>query len=312
MARPPLWRPVDAAKDWMNDDAPRLAASISFYTALALAPLLLICVAVVGKFFGSAAAEKQLGDQLASLVGEHARDVLVAVTQSANKKDAGMWATIIGVVMLLVGASGVFGELKEALNRVWEVKAKPGFHVWGFVRSRLLSFAMVLVVAFLLLVSLTVSTWLSTLAGWMQSALPAPPAILRAANLLLGFVVITLLFAAFFKFLPDARIAWSEVWLGAVATSALFSVGKLLIGIYLARATVASAYGAAGSLVAVLVWVYYSSNIVLYGAELTQAHAAWREGASDGTASNRARSTAEGSKSASQPAVPPTAAASIH
>lgn len=272
--RAPLWNiPIQAAKDWLADDALHLAAAISFYTVFAMAPLILILTAVTAFVFGSDAAYTHVGAQVEALMGKQGRDVFASVTESAKDPGSGIAATIIGAVTLLIGASAIFGELQGALNKIWEIEPRPGRGIRRFIRTRLLSFALVFATAFLLIVSLAVSTTLSTFTSWAEQSLLAPAWVLVIANLTLSFVVITVLFATIYKFLPDAIIDWREVWLGAAATSLLFAIGKWLIGLYLARASVASAYGAAGSLVAALVWVYYSSMIFLYGAELTQVHA---------------------------------------
>jgi membrane protein len=182
-------------------------------------------------------------------------------------------ATVVAVATLLIGASGVFGQLQDALNTVWGVEPKEGRGVWGFIKDRFLSFVAVLGTGFLLLVSLVLSSALAALGKWFSGSLPLPEAVLQAINFLLSFIVITGLFALIFKVLPDAKVAWRDVWIGAALTAVLFTIGKFAIGLYLGKSNVASAYGAAGSLVIVLVWVYYSAQILLYGAEFTQVYA---------------------------------------
>jgi membrane protein len=193
--------------------------------------------------------------------------------QRAEQPSTGLVATVVAVVTLLLGASGFFGQLQDALNTVWGVEPKEGRGVWGFIKDRFLSFVAVLGTGFLLLVSLILSSTLAVIGKWFSGVLPLPEAVLELFNFVLSFVVITGLFALIFKLLPDARVAWRDVWVGAALTSALFTIGKFAIGLYLGKSNVASAYGAAGSLVIVLVWVYYSAQILLYGAEFTQVYA---------------------------------------
>jgi membrane protein len=193
--------------------------------------------------------------------------------QRAEQPSTGLLATVVAVITLLFGASGVFGQLQDALNTVWGVEPKEGRGVWGFIKDRFLSFVAVVGTGFLLLVSLVLSSALAAVGKWFSGVLPLPEAVLQALNFLVSFVVITGLFALIFKVLPDARVAWRDVWVGAALTALLFTIGKFAIGVYLGKSNVASAYGAAGSLVIVLVWVYYSAQILLYGAEFTQVYA---------------------------------------
>jgi membrane protein len=262
----------DAASQWMEDKAPRLGAALAYYTVISLAPLLVIVIAIAGFFFGHEAAAGQLSNQIQHLVGpEGGKAVEAMVTSAAERPSSGTFASIAGVFVLLFGAAGLFGQLQDSLNTVWEVKPKPGRGIMGFIRDRFLSFTMVLGTAFLLLVSLAVSAALSALGGmlgdWGTSIIG------QIVNLAIDVVVITVLFAMIYKFLPDAIIAWRDVWFGAGVTAVLFIVGKYLIGLYLGHASAGSAYGAAGSLVVLLIWLYYSSQIFLFGAELTKAYA---------------------------------------
>lgn len=263
-----------AGREWVSDKAPRLAAALAFYTILSITPLFLIAVAIAGAVFGHDAATGALNDQLRGLVGDAGAEVARTTLQNADRPKAGLVATVVGVVTLLFGASGVFGELQGALNDVWDVKPRPDRGIWNTVRDRFLSFGMVVVIGFLLLVSLVVTTALTAAAHYLDEVAPGVPLLMRAANFGISFAVITVLFALVFKYLPDARIEWRDVWVGALATTALFTVGKYLIGLYLGRAGVGTPFGAAGSLVAFVVWVYYSALIVFFGAELTQATAA--------------------------------------
>lgn len=259
--------------DWSEDKAPQLGASLAFYSAISIAPLLVIALAIAGFFFGEEAAQGEITDELRSLVGDEGGKAIQEMVQSARKPRAGTIATILGVVTLLFGASGVFGQLQDALNTIWEVKPKEGRGVWGFIRDRFFSIAMVMGSAFLLLVSLLLTAAISTL-GLTGDRLPESwQWFAQVVNFVISFSVITVLFALMFKLLPDVKMAWSDVWLGAVVTAALFTIGKFAIGLYLGRSTTASSYGVAGSFVVLLLWTYYSAQILFFGAELTQVYA---------------------------------------
>ncbi len=262
-----------AGTDWLDHKAPRLAAAVAYYTILSLAPLLVIAVAVAGFVFGEKAARGGIVEQFRGMVGQSGAEAIQSMLEHAGKPGSGVWATIIGVATLLLGASGVFGELQDALNTVWDVKPRPGRGIRGILKDRLLSFGMVLCVGFLLLVTLVLSTALSALDNVLAGILPGLPYMMRAANMVLSFLIVTLLFAMMYKFLPDVQLRWREVWLGAAVTAGLFTLGKYLIGLYLGKAGVASPFGAAGSLVALVVWIYYSALILFFGAELTQVMA---------------------------------------
>jgi membrane protein len=266
-----------ALADWRADSAPRLGASLAYYTLFSLAPLLLAAIAIAGLVFGEGAAQGRLVAEIETVIGSAGADAVQGLLESSRHKPAGVAATLIALVMLLIGASGVFLELKSALNIVWDVEDPPG-GLLAMLRNRLAAFALVLAVGFLLLVSLVVSAALSALGGVLGGYLDEQKRLLEFANTLISFGVITVLFAMLFKFLPDARIAWRDVWLGAVLTSVLFTLGKFLIGLYLGRSSVSSAYGAAGSVVVLMVWVYYAGQIFFFGAELTQAFARRRLG----------------------------------
>jgi membrane protein len=262
----------EAGSEWVEDKASRLGAALAYYTVFSLAPLLVIVIAIASFFFGKDAAEGQVTGQIQGLVGpEGGKAIEVMIANAANHPNTGIVASLLGVAVLLFGATGLFGQLQDALNTVWEVQPKPGRGVWGFIRDRFLSFSMVLGSAFLLLVSLVVSAALSALTGllgdWQTGVVG------QVVNFLISFGVITALFAMIYRFLPDAKIAWRDVWLGAAITSVLFTAGKLLIGLYLGQASVGSAYGPAGSLAVLLVWVYYSAQIFLFGAEFTKSYA---------------------------------------
>jgi membrane protein len=262
------------ASEWMEDDAPSLGAALAYYTVFSLAPLMTIAIAIAGFFLGKEAAQGQIFDELRGLLGAEGGKAVEEMVQSANAQPtAGVVATIISVIMLLFGASGVFGQLQASLNAIWGVKAKPGRGVLGMIKDRLLSFGFILVVGFLLLVSLLLTAGMALMADWMGGLMPGSEALAYILNIVLSLSMITLLFATIFKFLPDAKIAWHDVWIGAFLTALLFTIGKFALGIYLGKSGVASSYGAAGSLIVLLLWVYYSSQILFFGAEFTQVYA---------------------------------------
>lgn len=258
--------------EWMEDKVPRLGAALAFYSVLSLAPLLVIAIAIAGLVFGEEAARGQVVEQMGGLVGKQGAEAIQTMIANARKPESGIIAAVIGVASLLFAATGVFGELHDAMNTIWEVQPKPGGGVMGFIKDRFLSFTMVLGIAFLLLVSLVLTTALAATGKYLSSLVPFA-AVMQVLNFVISFAVITLLFAMMFKLLPDVKIGWSDVWIGAVITGLLFTLGKLLIGLYLGHSSIGSAYGAAGSFVVLLVWVYYSSQILFFGAEFTQVYA---------------------------------------
>jgi membrane protein len=259
--------------EWKDDKVSRLAAALAYYTVFSFAPLLVISLGVAGMLFGEEAARREVATQLTGLLGPSAAQILEITVDSAQRNErAGILATVIGLAVLLYGASGVFAALQDALNTIWEVRPKPNLG-WAYtIRIRLFSFAMVLVIAFLLLVSLVISAGLAALGSYLGGE-SRDTMFWQAINFGTSLAVSTLLFATMYRFLPDVRIGWRDVWMGAAITAVLFSLGKLLIGLYIGRSSIASAYGAAGSLVALLVWVYYSAQIVFFGAEFTQVYA---------------------------------------
>jgi membrane protein len=261
------------ASSWMDHKAPQLGAALAFYTIFAITPLFIIVLAIAGFVFGEDAARRQLFGQFHSLLGEQGGQALEAVIAAVSRHESGARATVIALATLFIGATGVFAQLQDSLNTVWNLRRKPGKSLRGFIRVRLLSFAMVLAIGFLLLVSLVINAVLAAAYAWMSEALPGQEFVLQAVNFLVSIGAVTLLFAMMFKVLPDASIGWRDVWVGALITAVLFNVGKLLLGLYLGRSTVASVYGAAGSLVVILMWVYYSSQIFLFGAEFTRLYA---------------------------------------
>jgi membrane protein len=263
----------DTWDEWNTDRAPRLGASLAFYTVLSLSPLLIVAIAIAGFFFGQQAAQGELFNQATKLIGPQGADALQSLVQNANKPGAGLVATILSAATLLLGASGVFGELQGAMNIIWGVEERPGQGVVGMIKNRFLSFGFVLGAGFLLLVSLILSTVLNVLSSRLQSALPGADMLWQILEFAVSFAIITLLFAAIFKFIPDVEISWGDVAIGAVVTSLLFAIGRLLLGLYLGNSGTTSVYGAAGSLVAVVLWVYYSAQILFFGAEFTQVYA---------------------------------------
>ncbi len=261
----------DAGKEWWHDKAMRLGAALAFYTALSLSPILLIAIAVSGLVFGEAAAQGQIVGEIRGLVGTQGADAIETMVANAWSPTAGIVAAIVGGITLLIGATGVFAELHDALNTVWDIEPPPGRGVWAFIRDRLLSLAMIVTLGFLLLVSLVINAALNAAVVYFDSVLPTNlDIVMQIVNLLVTYLVILLMFAMIFKFLPDVRLAWRDVWIGAAITAALFLVGKYLIGLYLGMGTVGSSYGAAGSFVVLLLWLYYSGLILFFGAELTQ------------------------------------------
>ena len=264
-------------QDWKEDHASRLAAALAYYTIFSVAPLLVIVIAVAGLIWRKTDVEAQVMAQVQSLVGADGAKFVADLIISASNPAEGIVATILGIVTLLFGALGVFNELHNTLNIIWEVEEEKAEGFWQVVKKaifdRFLSFTMVLGIGFLLLVSLVVSTALSATQELLGNVFPIPEFFLQLLNLIISIGVITILFAMIYKYLPDAEIAWRHVWLGAFVTAILFSLGKMVIGIYLGNSAVASSFGAAGSLVLLLVWVYYSAQILFFGAEFTQVYA---------------------------------------
>jgi len=262
------------AFEWLDDQAPTLGAALAYYTVFSLAPLLIISIALAGLVFGAEAAQGQIFDQLRGLLGDASGKAMQEIVQSASAEPkAGVVATVIGFVTLLFGASGAFGQLQASLNIIWGVQPKPGRGILGIIRDRSLSFGFILVVGFLLLVSLLLTAGIAFVGKQFGAMVPGMEALIQILNSILSLAVITLLFGMMFKILPDANIAWRDVWIGAFITALLFTLGKFALGFYLGRSGVASSYGAAGSLIVLLLWVYYSSQIVFFGAEFTHVDA---------------------------------------
>jgi membrane protein len=259
--------------EWSNDKGGRLGAALSYYTVFSIAPLLLLVISIAGLVFWRQAAEGTLFGQLAGVVGPDAAHLIQAAVTKANHTKGGVIGTVIGVVALLVGATGVVIELQGALDTVWKVEPKPNGGIRGLVRTRLLSVAMILSLGFLLLVSLVVSAALSALSGWLRAVFGDVAVLSWVVDAIVALAVIATMIALIYKILPDARVAWRDVWVGAIATAILFMAGKYAIGLYIGKASVGSAFGAAGSLAVLLVWIYYSAQIVLLGAEFTRVYA---------------------------------------
>jgi membrane protein len=257
---------------WSDDHAARLAAALAFYTVLSLAPLLVLTVAVAGFFFGEEAARGQIAGQLAGIVGEQAGKGIQTLLTHANEPEEGIFGSILGIATLIFGASAVFGELQSALNEIWDVEPRPGRGILGFLRDRIFSFSLVLGVAFLLLVSLVISAVLSAMGKFFSSTLPGGELLWQLLNAGISFAVITSLFAVLLRVVPDIKVPWKGIWPGAAVTALLFTIGKFALGLYLGRASVASPYGAAGSVVVLVIWVYYAAQIVFLGAEFTREY----------------------------------------
>lgn len=269
-----VWEAVKATfTDWLNDNAPLYGAAIAFYSIFSLAPLLIIVIGVAGLAFGREAVQGQILEQFGGLLGKDGATFVQEVVENASREESGILATVVGIVTLLLGATAVFNQLKVALNVIWKVHPTGG---GGYIKTilvdRFLSFAMVQCIAFLLLVSLVISAALAALSKFLEGSVPGLGFLLELGNFVISFAVMTLLFATIYKLLPDARIAWSDVWIGSIATAVLFGIGKSLIGLYLGRSGVGSVYGAAGSAIVLLLWIYYSAQVFLLGAEFTRVY----------------------------------------
>jgi membrane protein len=272
--RQSYWRLLtETFTQWSEDKPFQLAAALAYYTLFSLAPLLLIAITITGVVFGREATEQQIVNTLGGLVGPQGAQAIRELLRSASHPQAGVLGTLISILTLLIGAGGVVGQLQDSLNTIWGVAPKPGRGLWGLLKDRFVSLSLVLGVGFLLLVSLLVSTVLSAAITFMSGALPGGEGLWHAVELGVSFGFTTLLFALIYKLLPAVEIAWRDVWVGAAMTAVLFTLGKFLIGLYLGQSGIDSAYGAASSLVLVLVWVYYAGLIFFFGAEFTQVYA---------------------------------------
>jgi membrane protein len=260
-------------EEWLAEGPFDLAAALAYYTLFSLSPLLIILTGIVGLLAGQETARNYIYSSLSDMVGQQSARAALDMMQKANEQNSGLVATIIGVALLLFGAGGVVGQIQSSLNTIWGVKTKTQSGIWRILRARFVSYAMLLAIGFLLLVSLVVTTAISAFSDYLSGMLPGIELIWPAVDILISFGFVIILFALIYKFLPDVRIAWRDVWIGAGLTAFLFSVGKFLIGLYLGKSAVTATYGAAGSLVTILLWVYYSSLIFFFGAEVTRVYA---------------------------------------
>jgi membrane protein len=264
----------ETASQWWAGNTSQLGAALAYYTVFALAPLAVVAVAIAGLVFGEQAAQGEMARQIEAAVGPTIAKAIEQVVRQAHDGGSSLFATIVGVVVLLVGAASMFAQLQTSLNTIWGVTPKPGRGVLGVIQERLLSFLAVLVVGAVLLLSLAIKATLAALARYVgPSELPGGVYVWEGVDLIVSIGLLTLLFALLYKVLPDVQLHWGDVWVGAAVTAVLFSLGNYLIGLYLGYSGVASAYGAAGSLVVILVWVYYSSQVLLFGAKFTQVYA---------------------------------------
>ena len=271
----PIWNLIrKSVAAWVDDYAPSMGAALAYYTLFSLAPLLIIAIAVAGLVFGQEAARGEIVEQIQGLIGLEGAIAVQGLLKSANAPARDIVATLVSTVMLVIGATTVFGELQSDLDRIWRVPAPAKVNgIWSLLRSRLLSFGLVLGLGFLLLVSLAVSAAIAAFGKWSYGFFEGREAYLHALNFGISFAITTFLFAMIYKFMPRASIAWRDVWVGAAVTSLLFEIGKFLIGLYLGTTSVASGFGAAGSLVVLLLWVYFSAQVFLLGAEFTWVYA---------------------------------------
>jgi membrane protein len=259
-------------KEWQEDNASRIAAALAYYAVFSISPLLVIAIAIAGTFFGQQTAQDQITEQLTALVGKDGvQPVLMALDNISQPEIRGV-ASLISVGVLLLGASGFFAQLQDALNTVWKVKPQPGQGIWIFVRKRVSSFLMVLAIGLLLILSLILSAVVSTLSKYQADYLPGWAILWENLDFVVSLGLMTFIFALMFKYVPDAKIAWKDVFVGSVITALLFLFGKFLLGVYLSKGSLGSAYGAAGSLIVLLAWIYYSAQIILFGAEFTQVY----------------------------------------
>lgn len=260
-------------QEWNEDEVPRLAAALAYYTAFAIAPLLIVVIAIVGLVYGEQAVEGEIVRQIQSEVGQDAAAVVQDLIENAYQGGGGIISTIISIGALLLGALGVFDQLQAALNKIWDAAPDTTSGWWLIVRRKLISFGMLLVIGFLLLVSLLAGAFIATLNVYVENLLPSVQIVGFMVNTVVSFGITTALFALIFRMLPDTDIEWNEVWVGATITTLLFAMGRMVLGLYLANSSVSSVYGAAGSFVVILLWVYYSAQIILFGAEFTQVYA---------------------------------------
>ncbi|MDQ6624921.1 MAG: YihY/virulence factor BrkB family protein [Verrucomicrobiota bacterium] len=297
---------ITTFNEWLEDKAPMLGAALAYYTVFSLAPLILVLLAIIGMIFRKdpAGAWQKITEQMSYVLDQSGVQVVQDIAKTASKPSASVWATVFGVALALFGASGVFGQLQEALNTIWGVKAKPGAAIWDYIRIRFLSFGMVAGVCFLLLVTLTAEAVLKGFSHYVETQLPGGAALAFTLYLLVDLILVILLFGMMFRYLPDVEVEWRDVWVGSVLTAILFLVGKWALGLYLGSGAAGTAYGAASSLVTLLLWIYYSSQILLFGAEFTQVYS--NRCGSGGKPSKHAVCIATTEKEISAPGKPPT------
>lgn len=258
-------------KLWQADKVPMMSAALSYYTVFSMAPLLLVLVGLIGLFVEPADVQRALRSQTTGMLGSGASNTLIQVMKASNKPDQGFISVVIGGITLLFSASGIFGQMKESLNLIWKVKPKPHQGIVAFIRERFLSFSMLVILGFILLVSFLLSAILTRLSGYLSQVLPFPPLILQGIDIAISLIAVTLLFGLILRILPDAEVPWRQIWPSAFVTAVLFTGGKYALGLYIRYAHIGSSYGAAGSLIVILLWVYYITQILFYGAELSKA-----------------------------------------
>ncbi len=261
-----------AIGSWLADRAPSMGAAIAYYTVFSLAPVLILVIAVAGLVFGKQAAEGALFDQIAALVGKESAGAVQALLRSASGTASGIIATLVGLLALVVAATGVFGEVQAALNVIWKANPAADAGLWKLVKLRLRSLALIVAIGLLLAISLVLSAALEAFSGYLAQILPGLPSLLAGLDFLLSLAMTAVLFAMIFKILPDAAVEWRDVWIGAAVTAVLFTIGRHFISLYIATSGVRSVYHAAGTLVLLLVWIYYSAQILLFGAEFAKAY----------------------------------------
>jgi membrane protein len=287
-----------AVNAWIDDHAQSMGAALSYYTVFSVAPLLLIAISVAGLVFGQDAARGAVVEQLQGLIGHAGAEAIQGLLKNVSKPSEGIIATLTGVAMLVIGATSVFAELQDDLNRIWQVPTRRKVSSWwAWLRTRILSMGMILAMGFLLLVSLAASAAFDAVAAWSTSSIGGWEALAHGLNFIVSFVLTTALFALIYRFMPQATIEWRDVGIGALVTAALFSIGKTLIGLYIGKSALASGFGAAGSLAVLLAWVYYSAQIFLFGAEFTWAYA-HAFGSRQGDAGTRAAASPAGALAA--------------
>jgi membrane protein len=274
----PAFKPVgsflaETYEEWRNDNAMTLGAALAFYTTFSLAPLLIIVIAIFGYILGEKTVLAEILKRVHEMIGPEGAQAVKMMIKDAYRPGTGFWATVIGITVIAVGSTSAFVMLKQALNIMWGAKPNPSSSVWFFIKERLLSFVMILIIGVLLILSFSLSIALAFVTGFFHNILPIPPFFIQVGDFVISIFLITLLFALIYKVLPDVEIAWTDVWIGSAVTAILFSLGKFLFGMYLGRSSISSAYGAASSLAIILMWVYYSAQIFFIGAELTQVYA---------------------------------------